>query len=92
MQNQTRNLVMIALVATLFVVTCWKHSPGQGEADKPEGVKWEYVVDLKQPKFMDHPEGLRDYLNDRTKGGWVYCDCVTHGQSCQFVFKRQVSK
>ena len=37
MQIQARNLVIVTLVATLVVVTCWKQSPGQGEPAKPAG-------------------------------------------------------
>jgi hypothetical protein len=43
MQAQTRNLVIVALVAMLVVATCWKQSPGQGEAAKP-GAAMEYLV------------------------------------------------
>ena len=35
MQNQNRNLVIVALIAAFVVVTCWKQSPGQGEPAKP---------------------------------------------------------
>ena len=37
MQNQTRNLVIVALVAALAIVTCWKQLPGQGDPVKPAG-------------------------------------------------------
>lgn len=39
MQNQTRNLVIVAILAALVVVTCWKQSPGQGEKAAPA---WEH--------------------------------------------------
>ena len=44
MQNQTRNLAIVALVAALVAVTCWKQSSGQGESAKPVAAKWEYTT------------------------------------------------
>ena len=42
MQNQTRNLVIVALLAALVVVACWKQSPGQGEHTKAGSAKSYY--------------------------------------------------
>lgn len=63
MQNQTRNLIIVALVAALVVVTCWKQSPGQGSAAKPALPRWEY-------KQIAASESA---LNDLGAEGWEVC-------------------
>ena len=63
MQNQTRNLVIVALVAVLVVVTCWKQAPGQGEAAKSVLPCWEY-------KQISASESA---LNELGAEGWEVC-------------------
>ena len=67
MQNQTRNLVIVALVAALVAVTCWKQSPGQGEAPRPAAATPEYMV----VRLGDHEDvassALREYSQQRWK-------------------------
>jgi len=63
MQNQARNLTIVALVAALVAVTCWKQSPGQGKADKPAAVEWEYLID----------DAAKPTLEKRAESRWEVC-------------------
>lgn len=63
MQNQARNLVIVALIAALVVVACWKQSPGQGEPSKLAAVIWEYRVDRVDATT----------LNKLASEGWEVC-------------------
>jgi hypothetical protein len=69
MPNQTRNLVIVALVAALVAVTCWKQSSGQGEPAKPAAVIWEYrIVDSSRKTAEDE-----ELLNKLGAEGWDVC-------------------
>lgn len=71
MQNQTRNLVIVALVAALVAVTCWKQSSGQGEPAKPAAVIWEYRIDSADATA----------LNKLASEGWEVCAAYGGGQA-----------
>jgi hypothetical protein len=73
MQNQTRNLVIVALVAALVAVTCWKQSPGQGEPAKAVGAKWEYKV-----AYVSLEKAHRDHINQLGEEGWEICAAFSH--------------
>ena len=78
MQNQTRNLVIVTLVAALVAVTCWKQSQGQGEAAKPGVVKWEYRV--AHAYAVSSGKTVRDELNLLGDDGWEVCAAFAPGQ------------
>ena len=84
MQNQTRNLVIVVLVAALVVVTCWKQSPGQGEAAKPAVVKWEYKF-TTSPTLQQDP----DELNKLGSEGWDLCVVYPYADNIQTVILRR---
>lgn len=42
MQNQSRNLIIVALIAALVAIAGWKQTSGQGEPAKPAAM--EYLV------------------------------------------------
>lgn len=67
MQNQTRNLVIVALVAALVVVTCWNQSTGQVAPPpaKPAVVKWEYKLEM----YTTNSYGSRE-LDKLGVDGW----------------------
>jgi hypothetical protein len=81
MQNQSRNLVIVALVAALVAVMCWKQSQGQGEAAKPAKpavVKWEYQVE--HVYAVSQRKTTRDELNLLGNDGWEVCAAFAPGQ------------
>jgi hypothetical protein len=79
MQNQTRNLVIVALVAALVAVTCLNQSPGQVAAAKPAAVKWEYKF-ATCPKLEQSPDGLNKLGAD----GWELCISQSLGSEGEF--------
>lgn len=80
MQNQTRNLVIVALVAALVVVTCWNQSTGQVAAPvKPAAVKWEYKI-TTCPKLEQSPDGINKLGAD----GWELCISQPLGSEGEF--------
>ena len=84
MQNQTRNLVIVALVALLVVVTCWNQLPGQVAPAKPAAANWEYTLAVT-PTLNQDPAAL----NKLGAEGWELC--VTHEHSGGFhtmIFRR----
>lgn len=85
MQNQTRNLIIVALVAALVAVTCWNQSTGQVAVPaKPAAVKREYTFAVT-PTLNQDPAAL----NKLGAEGWELC--VTHEHSGGFhtmIFRR----
>lgn len=79
MPNQTRNLVIVALVAALVAVTCWKQSSGQGEPAKPPSVIWEYRI--------VNADGT--LLNKLAPEGWEVCAVYGGSQSSPGVILRR---
>jgi hypothetical protein len=76
MQNQTRNLVIVALIAALVVVTCWNQSTGQVAVPaKPAAVKWEYKI-TTSAVLGDDPKEL-DSLGAE---GWEACAAYAIGR------------
>lgn len=90
MQNQTRNLVIVALVAALVVVTCWNQSTGQVAVPaKPAAVKWEYKF-ATCPKLEQSPVDLNKLGAD----GWELCISQSLGNEGEFyalVLKRPLA-
>lgn len=71
MQNQTRNLVIVALIAALVAVTCWNQSTGQIVLPgKPAVARWEY-------KTVPAPTEGEVILADKN---WEVCAACSHGQ------------
>jgi hypothetical protein len=84
MQNQTRNLVIVALVTALIAVTCWKQSPGQGEVAKPAVLKWQYTLTTDATDNRS-PEKL----NALGAEGWELCSSYRFDDRNQtLIFKR----
>jgi hypothetical protein len=67
MQNRTRNLVIVALVALLVVVTCWTQSSGQGDPAKAPVT--EYLV----------VPANKETLNSFAEKGWEVCAAFHKG-------------
>jgi hypothetical protein len=83
MPNQTRNLVIVALIAALVAVTCWKQSSGQGEPAKPAAVIWEYkVVDSSYKTAND-----QELLNKLGAEGWDVC-VAYHSNTAHLILRR----
>lgn len=87
MQNQTRNLAIVALVAALVVVTCWNQSTGQVAAPaKPAAVKWEYKITTNGTLGDDHKE-----FDSLGADGWEVCAAYAIGRDNNartVIFKR----
>ena len=80
MQNQIRNLVIVALVAALVVITCWNQSRGQVAVPAKAGaVKWEYKI-MTCPKLEQSP----DSLNKHGADGWELCISQPLGSEGEF--------
>jgi|GEM_PF-1686644 len=79
MKNQTRNLVIVALLALLVVVVCWKQSPGQAEGAKQALTVWEYKITVVTTKNDDTSE-----LNKLGNEGWELCSAAPWGGGGQF--------
>lgn len=89
MQNQARNLIIVALVAALVAVTCWKQTHGQGAAVKPAATKWEYKF-TTCPKLEQSP----DNLNKLGVDGWELCLSQPLGSEGEFyslILKRPIT-
>ena len=84
MQIQTRNFIIVALVAALVAITCWNQSTGQGEAAKPAVVKWQYML-TTHATISQQPEKL-DALGAE---GWELCSSYPFNERTQtLIFKR----
>jgi hypothetical protein len=84
MQNQTRNLIIVALLALLVVVTCWNQLPGQAPAAKPAAVKWEHMV----TSLKESAELRLDEFSDK---GWEVCAAYSYGSdggNVMVIFRR----
>jgi len=81
MQIQARNLVIVTLVATLVVVTCWKQSPGQGESAKPAGAADSKLKVLLKEKLAIAQEAATLTTTAYQSGGTSFSEVVEANQA-----------
>jgi hypothetical protein len=74
MQNQTRNVVIVALTAALVSVTCWNQSTGQVATPAK-------AVSVQQWEYMTAPANKTgsETLTSATRGGWEVCAAYSQG-------------
>lgn len=84
MQNQTRNFIIVALLALLVVITCWKQSPGEGEPAKAVAVPQEYLV----TRLAGHEDHTTSSMNNFAKDRWEVCSTYNYNDSAYCVLRR----
>ena len=75
MKNQTRKLIVVALVAALVLIIGWKQSTGQAtQQGKQTVLKWEYTV-----IYISRERSHVEELNTLGTQGWEVCAAFSEG-------------